>query len=218
MKVVHLLSGGLDSAVALKWLLKEGHSLRCMGINYGQRHLKEIESAKMIAADSKVPFEVADLSGIQKFLSASSQTNLSIDVPEGHYASDNMKSTVVPNRNMIMLSVAIGWAVNNKDEAVCYAAHSGDHSIYPDCRPDFAEAVDRCAQLCDWHSVRLLRPFIEMTKTQIVKLGHELQVPFSKTWSCYKGGQAHCGKCGTCVERKEAFLEAGLEDPTEYES
>lgn len=217
MKVVHLLSGGLDSAVALRWLLNEGHKVRCMGINYGQRHIKEIEAAKAIAADSQVAFEVADLSGIQKFLSASSQTNSSIEVPEGHYAAENMKSTVVPNRNMIMLSVAIGWAVNNKDDAVCYAAHSGDHSIYPDCRPEFADAVDRCAQLCDWHQVRLLRPFVEMSKTQIVKLGAELKVPFEKTWSCYKGGSKHCGKCGTCVERKEAFEQSEILDPTEYE-
>lgn len=215
--MVHLLSGGLDSAVALRWLLNEGHKVRCMGINYGQRHIKEIEAAKAIAADSQVAFEVADLSGIQKFLSASSQTNSSIEVPEGHYAAENMKSTVVPNRNMIMLSVAIGWAVNNKDDAVCYAAHSGDHSIYPDCRPEFADAVDRCAQLCDWHQVRLLRPFVEMSKTQIVKLGAELKVPFEKTWSCYKGGSKHCGKCGTCVERKEAFEQSEILDPTEYE-
>jgi len=119
---------------------------------------------------------------------------------------------------MIMLSVAIGWALSVKYEAVAYAAHTGDHAIYPDCRPEFVEAMDNAASLCDWHRIRIVRPFIAMTKTDIVRLGAELGVPFERTWSCYKGGRLHCGRCGTCVERREAFQTAGVHDPTTYEA
>ncbi len=118
---------------------------------------------------------------------------------------------------MIMLSVAIGYAISLGAQFVAYGAHAGDHTIYPDCRPEFAAAVNTAALLADWHQVELLRPFIRLTKTEIAKRGAELNVPFELTWSCYKGGERHCGSCGTCVERTEAFNLAGLQDPTEYE-
>jgi len=137
-------------------------------------------------------------------------------VPAGHYTNETMKLTVVPNRNMIMLSVAIGWAVSGKADAVAYAAHAGDHTIYPDCRPAFIEAIRQAAALCDWHRVELLTPFVGKTKRDIVRLGAELDVPFGQTWSCYVGGEVHCGRCGTCVERREAFKSAGVDDPTVY--
>jgi 7-cyano-7-deazaguanine synthase len=128
-----------------------------------------------------------------------------------------MKQTVVPNRNMIMLAVAIGHAVSLKFDSVAFGAHAGDHAIYPDCRPVFASAMDVVAQLCDWQAIRLLRPFIGYSKADIVRIGHELGVPMQLTWSCYKGGDLHCGKCGTCVERREAFQLAGVSDLTQYE-
>ena len=127
-----------------------------------------------------------------------------------------MKQTVVPNRNMIMLSVAAGVAIARKADVVSYAAHAGDHAIYPDCRADFAEAVDKAIHLADWHEVGLARPFVSMTKAEIAKRGHEIGAPMSSTWSCYEGGEVHCGKCGTCVERQEAFAIAGANDPTRY--
>ena len=127
-----------------------------------------------------------------------------------------MKSTVVPNRNMIMLSVAAAWAMNLKAAHLAYAAHAGDHTIYPDCRPEFADALNTAIGLADWHTVTLLRPFIGMTKGEICAEGKRLGVNFADTWSCYEGGEQHCGKCGTCVERKEAFIAAGGGDPTRY--
>ncbi|MCB1120019.1 MAG: 7-cyano-7-deazaguanine synthase, partial [Verrucomicrobiae bacterium] len=137
-------------------------------------------------------------------------------VPHGHYEEENMKSTVVPNRNMILLSVATGWAVSLKADCVSYAAHAGDHAIYPDCREEFADALDKTMRLADWQEIYLNRPFVSWTKADIVRRGAELNVPFEKTWSCYEGGDQHCGRCGTCIERREAFHLAGVADPTEY--
>jgi len=184
-------------------------------VNYGQRHRKELEFSKALCEDLGVPFEIADLTGITRLISSSSQTG-DAEVPEGHYADENMKLTVVPNRNMIMLAVAAGWAINLKVDAVAYAAHGGDHTIYPDCRPEFADALDATIQIADWHKVSLYRPFVTKTKADLAKLGTDLGVPFERTWSCYKGLEKHCGKCGTCVERREAFELAGVPDPTEY--
>lgn len=217
MKTILIYSGGLDSTVLLFHLRDEGHGVKALGIDYGQRHRRELDHAQGIASDIGVPFRVADLSPLGPFLAGSSQTS-DLEVPEGHYADESMKLTVVPNRNMLMLSVAIAWAVSTKADAVAYAAHAGDHAIYPDCRPEFAKAMDEAARLCDWSPVELFRPFIGMTKADIVRRGAELAVPFEKTWSCYKGLDAHCGKCGTCVERREAFKVSGVKDATQYAS
>ena len=138
-------------------------------------------------------------------------------IPEGHYASENMKSTVVPFRNGIMLAVATGMAESNDLQYVMMANHGGDHTIYPDCRPEFVDAFDKTAQAGTFNGVRLLSPYCNMTKGQIAARGKELGIDYSKTWSCYRGGDKHCGKCGTCVERKEALSDAGIDDPTEYE-
>jgi 7-cyano-7-deazaguanine synthase len=216
--IVLIFSGGMDSTAALYLLLAHGHTVRCLSVDYGQRHAKELEYAKAICDKLDIDHKVADLSAIKHLLAGSSQTSDEIDVPEGHYAAENMKLTVVPNRNMIMLSVAIGWAISTKSDAVCFGAHDGDHAIYPDCRAEFAEVMNKAAGLCDWHHVELWRPFIQMSKADIAKLGFELGVPFQETWSCYKGGPLHCGKCGTCVERREAFELAGIQDPTLYDT
>jgi 7-cyano-7-deazaguanine synthase len=151
-------------------------------------------------------------------LSGSSLTSPNIQVPEGHYEDESMKATVVPNRNMILLSIATGWAVSTGASSVSYAAHFGDHAIYPDCREEFADAMNNIMEIAGWDKVSLNRPFSSFTKADIVKLGDELGVPFEKTWSCYKGGQIHCGVCGTCVERREAFELAGVTDPTIYDN
>ena len=219
MKIVLIYSGGLDSTTLLYSLLERGNEVLALGINYGQRHRKELLAAQEICEALNIPFTVADLSGIKHLIAGSSQTSDEIAVPEGHYADESMKLTVVPNRNMIMLSVAIGYAVSIKADAVAYGAHAGDHAIYPDCRPEFAAAIATAALLCDWHAVQLLRPFIRKTKTDIAKLAYSLEVPIEKTWTCYKGGAKHCGKCGTCFERRESLTDApGGDDPTEYET
>lgn len=220
MKTVLIYSGGLDSTVLLYHLkYRLGHEVKCLSVNYGQRHRKEIEAGQRITFDLGVEHRVADLSGLRWMFAGSSQTSDDISVPDGHYAEESMKQTVVPNRNMMMLALAGSWAVSMKADHVAYGAHSGDHAIYPDCRPEFAEAVEDCLRLCDWHPVKLIRPFLyptPMSKTDIVRMGAELAVPMGRTWSCYKGGETHCGTCGTCNERKEAFRDAGVQDPTEY--
>lgn len=216
-KTVLIYSGGMDSTVLLYWLRGHDHTIKALGVNYGQRHGRELASAELICRELGVPFEVADLSGISKLIAGqSSQVNPNVAVPLGHYAEESMKATVVPNRNMIMLSVAIGHAISLEYDQVAYAAHAGDHTIYPDCRPQFAAAMDLVASLCDWRIISLIRPFIQFTKADIARKGNELGVPFEKTWSCYQGGDVHCGQCGTCVERRESFSLAGIPDPTVY--
>lgn len=128
-----------------------------------------------------------------------------------------MKSTVVPFRNAIMLSVAVGLAESRGLQSVFIANHAGDHAIYPDCRPEFVEAMGRATEAGTYDGIRVLAPYTNITKTDIARRGKELGIDYTETWSCYKGGQKHCGKCGTCTERREALAEAGIEDHTEYE-
>lgn len=138
-------------------------------------------------------------------------------IPEGNYDEENMKSTVVPFRNGIMLSIAIGIAESNNLKKVLIANHGGDHTIYPDCRPSFISAIDEAAQTGTFVGVSVVAPYTNISKADIARIGKRLAIDYSETWSCYKGGDKHCGKCGTCVERKEALAEAGIEDHTEYE-
>lgn len=217
-KVVVLLSGGMDSVTLLHRHVKAGDEVRAISFNYGQRHERELFEAAYQAGLLDVPHTVVDLTSLAKVLPGSSQTDKSVDVPEGHYSEENMKLTVVPNRNMILLSIAVGHAIAHKFDAVSFAAHAGDHAIYPDCRNEFVEALQDAVNLCDWSSIDLLRPYVNLTKSDIASNGGLLQVDYSRTWSCYVGGKLHCGKCGTCTERREAFHLAGLVDPTEYEA
>ena len=138
-------------------------------------------------------------------------------IPEGHYAEANMLSTVVPFRNAIMLSIAVGLAESKGLQQVMMANHGGDHTIYPDCRPEFVRAMDATAQAGTYNHVRIIAPYTDITKADIARKGKQLGIDYTETWSCYKGGERHCGKCGTCVERKEALQLAGIEDRTEYE-
>lgn len=216
MKTILVHSGGMDSTVLLYHLLDAGVEVRALSIDYGQRHKKELVLAKSVCEKLGVEHRVADLTALTPFLAGSSLTSDDVEVPDGHYAEENMKVTVVPNRNMIFLSVATAWAISTKSDTVCYAAHSGDHAIYPDCREEFTAGMDHVMQLADWHLVKLDRPFVAMTKADVAKRGAELGVPFEETWSCYKGLDLHCGRCGTCVERREAFHLAGVIDPTSY--
>jgi 7-cyano-7-deazaguanine synthase len=216
---VVLLSGGLDSSVLAYWLARAGLVIKALTVDYGQRHSKEQNAAKEVAVALGIEHRILSLGELRAILGDdSSLLNEEIVVPEGHYEDESMKSTVVPNRNMILLSIATAWSIASRLDGVAYAAHAGDHAIYPDCRPVFADAMNEAIKLCDYSSQELVRPFVGVTKGDIVKLGKSLQVPFEKTWSCYNGRAAHCGRCGTCVERIEAFQLAGVSDPTEYVS
>lgn len=216
MQAVLVYSGGLDSTVLLHDLLAAGAGVRALTVDYGQRHRREIDAARGLCAARGVEHRVADLRALQGLFGPSSLTDASVGVPHGHYAEQTMKSTVVPNRNMILLAVAGAWAIATRSDCVAYAAHGGDHAIYPDCRSEFADALDRALGLADWHTLRIHRPYLGLTKGEIVARGARLGVPFAETWSCYEGGALHCGRCGTCVERREAFHLAGIPDPTSY--
>ena len=217
MKIVSIVSGGLDSVSMLYIQSKYKHNIHVLSFDYGQRHKKELEYARFAAYDVGALWDCIDLSSITHLIGGSSLTD-NIPVPDGHYAEENMKVTVVPNRNAIMLAIAYGVAVAEQAEAVAIAVHAGDHFIYPDCRPAFTEAFEEMQNKAieGFGNVQLLTPFIKYSKANIVKEGYLAGTPFNKTWSCYKGGDIHCGTCGTCVERKEAFALSGIPDPTHY--
>lgn len=217
-KTVLIYSGGMDSTVLLYHLLDERHDMAALSIDYGQRHRRELEAAKRITSRLGIEHHVADLSALRPLMAGSSQTSDGIAVPHGHYEAESMKLTVVPNRNMLMLSVAGAWAISRKSNFIAYAAHAGDHAIYPDCREEFVQPLAQALVNADWHRVDIIRPFISMTKAQICARGTALGVPFEETYSCYEGREKHCGRCGTCVERREAFKLAGITDPTAYEA
>lgn len=215
-KVVIILSGGMDSATLLYHYLDEKANVHAISFNYGQRHSRELRCAEELCLLNKIPHQIVDLP-ITNLLQGSSQTDDRVDVPEGHYADENMKKTVVPNRNMIMLAVAGAYAIGIKADVLAYGAHAGDHTIYPDCRMTFTKPMREAFRNCDWHELELETPFILSTKGDIVRHGEKLGVPYEVTWTCYKGKQKHCGKCGACQERIEAFKQANAEDPVEYE-
>ena len=206
-------SGGLDSTVLLHSLAAQGRADAALWIDYGQRHKKEYECAKFNCDKLGVKLDVANLSSLAPLFGANALTDKNTPVPEGDYAEANMKTTVVPNRNMVMIAVAAARAIALNLDSVAYAAHAGDHALYPDCRPAFADALGEVLKLCHYRPIKLERPFIDMDKGEIVKLGASLGVDFSKTWSCYNGATTPCGKCGTCLERRKAFEAAGIKDP-----
>ncbi len=217
MKVCVLLSGGMDSVTVFYQALRSHEVAACLSFDYGSKHNAcEIPFAKLHSDRNQVPHHVVSLDFMDR-LFTSDLLKSGGDIPEGHYAEESMKRTVVPFRNGIMLSIAAGFAESIGAEAVVIAAHSGDHAIYPDCREPFMRAMGDAIREGSYARVELLRPFIDMDKSGIAKRGAELGVDFENTWSCYKGGTIHCGVCGTCVERREAFLLAGLPDPTVYE-
>lgn len=217
MKALVLFSGGLDSTVLTAQLLADGAETRLLSIDYGQRHAKELQQAEKIAEALSLPHRILRLHDLGPLLGGSSLTDDQVELPEGHYAEESMKATVVPNRNMILLALAGGHALSIGFDTIAYAAHAGDHTIYPDCRPEFADAMEKALGLADWQNLNLHRPFVNFSKEELVRKGNELGAPLELTWSCYTGREKHCGKCGTCVERKEAFALAKVEDPTEYE-
>jgi 7-cyano-7-deazaguanine synthase len=140
-------------------------------------------------------------------------------VPEGHYADENMKLTVVPNRNMIMASIAIGLAVNNGQEAIAMGVHSGDHAIYPDCRPEFVSALRTTSLIANYEPIDVLAPYLKMDKTSIIARGLEIDtMDYAETWTCYKGLEKACGVCGSCQERLEGFANNDIDDPIKYET
>jgi len=218
MDTLVLCSGGLDSVILADKVANERALSGLISFDYAQRHAKELSFAGRCAERHGVAHDIIDISAVGARLSGSALTD-DIAVPDGHYAHETMKVTIVPNRNAIMLTIAFAIAAARGVKAVGAAMHGGDHFIYPDCRPEFLEAfasMQKCA-LDGGKPDELYTPFVTCSKADIVGEGARLKTPFAETWSCYKGGHIHCGRCGTCIERREAFEIADIDDPTEYE-
>lgn len=210
-----IVSGGMDSIT----LLYDHKDEIALGISfdYGSNHnAREIPFAKMHCERLGIKHITINLDFMHQYFKSSLLDGAEA-IPEGHYADDNMKSTVVPFRNGIMLAIAIGIAESNNLDQVFIANHGGDHTIYPDCRPEFINAIDAAATAGTYNNVKVIAPYTKITKSDIARIGKRLGIDYAETWSCYKGGEVHCGKCGTCVERQEALAEAGIEDKTIYE-
>lgn len=215
-KVVVLVSGGIDSVTALHDAVLNWEVTGAISFDYGSKHNpRELPMAIWHCNKLGVPHRTIRLPFINE-LFTSDLLRSGGDVPDGHYEEETMRRTVVPFRNGIMLSIAAGYAESRGAEGLVIAAHTGDHAIYPDCREDFLRAMGDAIRFGTYAELELLRPFITWNKSRIIQRGHELKVDYTHTWSCYKGGDRHCGTCGTCVERREAFQLAGIKDPTDY--
>ncbi|MEM7697402.1 MAG: 7-cyano-7-deazaguanine synthase QueC [Verrucomicrobiota bacterium] len=216
MKVVVLVSGGLDSVTALHVAAAEHEVVAGLSFDYGSKHNDcEIPFAKLHCERFGIDHVVIELPFMDQHFS-SDLLQSGGEIPEGHYEDETMRQTVVPFRNGILLAIAAGFAESRGAEGLVIAAHSGDHAIYPDCRETFMEPMAEAIEAGTYETVKVLRPFIDQRKEDIVTIGTRLGINYAETWSCYKGGEIHCGRCGTCVERREAFEIAGIVDPTVY--
>jgi len=212
-KITLIYSGGSDSYTLLHYALSKNITVDCLTFSYGQKHNKEIDFASNVCEELNLKHLIIDISNSKTIFGNSSLTSLESKIPHGSYKEETMKSTVVPNRNMIFLSYAIAYSIAHNIKEVWYGAHAGDHFIYPDCRPEFLDAMNTVAGLCDPSETKIEAPFINFTKGEIIKIGLDLNLDYSKAWTCYEGNKNPCGKCGSCVERSEAFIDNSEIDP-----
>lgn len=210
-----VLSGGMDSSTLL--YQEQARISLAVTFDYGSNHnAREIACARRLCEMLGIEHLVIPLEFMGRYFSSSLLSGADA-IPEGHYADENMKSTVVPFRNGIMLAVACGLAESRGLRHVMLANHGGDHAIYPDCREGFVNAMSLAMKEGTYEHIDIIAPYTNITKSDIARIGKELGIDYSLTYSCYKGGEKHCGRCGTCVERREAMADAGIDDPTEYE-
>jgi 7-cyano-7-deazaguanine synthase len=215
MRGVVIISGGMDSTTLLYDVVHRGYDISAVTFDYGQKHRREIACAQQTSRKLSVPHRIVELPVLNE-LAPSALTRNEWAVPEGHYAEDVMKQTVVPNRNMVFLALAAAYAIGIGARSIFYGAHSGDHPIYPDCRPAFVSAMSTALHLADWSDLILEVPYLYLTKADILRIGLDLGVDYKETWTCYRGEEVACGTCGACTERLEAFRETGKEDPLAY--
>lgn len=214
--VLVVMSGGLDSTTLAYDLEAKGWKVGAVSFDYGQRHRKELIFAREHAMARGWEYDQVDMSALQESLVSALTGNQPI--PEGHYAADTMKATIVPNRNAIMMSLACGIAVSRDIHYIATAVHGGDHFIYPDCRPGFINLLSGAFHEGNEGFKGILAPYVDHDKNYIAQRAVDLGYDYNRTWSCYVGGQKHCGKCGTCVERMEALWSCtlpGKETPAE---
>jgi len=214
-KIIVVYSGGLDSFTLLNEAIRSGKDVFALSFDYGQKHSKELDCVEKFCAQESIDSKIVDVSSIKELFQGFSLTD-EIDIPKGHYEDDSMKSTVVPNRNMILISMALGYAVTKEAEEVWFGAHSGDHAIYPDCRPEFVEKMDAVARIANYSPIAVKAPYIAMSKTEILAIGLNMQLDYGLTWTCYEGKELACGSCGACHERLESFAANNVIDPIKY--
>ena len=214
-KIIVVYSGGLDSFTLLNEAIRSGKDVSALSFDYGQKHNKELHFVEKFCAQEFIDSKIVDVSSIKELFQGSSLTD-EIDIPKGHYEDVSMKSTVVPNRNMILISLALGYAVTKGAEEVWFGAHAGDHAIYPDCRPEFVEKMDSVARIANYSSIAIKAPYITMSKTEILAIGLNMQLDYGLTWTCYEGKDLACGSCGACHERLESFAANNVIDPIKY--
>lgn len=217
MKIIAVVSGGLDSVTMLHKLVKEGYKfptneVKVLSIDYGQKHIKELEMAKYQTDVLGLEHKILKLDFMRDIASNSALTS-KMQVPHGHYEDESMKQTVVPNRNMIIMSIATAWAVNEEYDAIAIGVHAGDHAIYPDCRPEFIEAMKKVTAIANYKPIDILTPYLFDTKVEIVRDGIKLGVDYAYTQTCYEGEEEPCGKCGSCQERALGFIANNIPDP-----
>ncbi|RLI01765.1 7-cyano-7-deazaguanine synthase QueC [Candidatus Bathyarchaeota archaeon] len=211
---VVVFSGGIDSTTLLHYVRRDYDEVYGISFYYGQRHKKELQYAIFWGEELCKEHKIVNISFMREVANRSALMSDGSEIPKDqHYARENQRITVVPNRNMVLLSIAIAWAENLGIPCVFYGAHRNDFEVYPDCRPEFVEALSRASSLGTYTQVKVLAPFVNMTKAEIVKLGLKLGVDYSLTWSCYEGGERPCLRCATCAERTFSFLENGVKDP-----
>ena len=214
-KIIVVYSGGLDSFTLLNEAIRSGKDVSALSFDYGQKHNKELHFVEKFCTQESIDSKIVDVSSIKELFQGSSLTD-EIDIPKGHYEDVSMKSTVVPNRNMILISLALGYAVTKEAEEVWFGAHSGDHAIYPDCRPEFVEKMDAVARIANSFPIAVKAPYIAMSKTEILAIGLNMQLDYGLTWTCYEGKELACGSCGACHERLESFAANNVIDPIKY--
>jgi len=215
-KAVVIYSGGMDSYTVLHHALRQGYCVHALSFDYGQRHVKELDIARRICQRLNIAHQVIDIQAIHPLIDNSALTDASRPLPAGDYDADNLAATVVPNRNMILLSLAIAHAVNIEAEVCFYGAHGGDHVLYPDCRPEFVERMNAASAVANFNAVRIEAPYLRASKTDILADGLGMGLDYAQTWTCYQGDELACGECGSCRERLAAFAERGLADPLAY--
>tara|TARA_B100000886_G_scaffold316488_1_gene255161 strand:+ start:785 stop:1435 length:651 start_codon:yes stop_codon:yes gene_type:complete len=209
--VLVVYSGGLDSYTLLNEALGKFDQVEAITFNYGQKHNKEIDYAARFCGVSNIPHEIVNLN-LEKILSGSALVG-DTEIPEGNYDKEKMKQTVVPNRNMIMISVAASLAIKNELDYLWYGAHAGDHEIYPDCRPEFIRKLGAVLSICDYHKLKFEAPFMHLSKNEIISKGLEMNLNYAQAWTCYVGGEKPCLKCSSCLERASAFKFNQAVDP-----
>ncbi|MDN3557895.1 7-cyano-7-deazaguanine synthase QueC [Halomonas maura] len=215
---VVIYSGGMDSYTVLHRALREGREVHALSFDYGQRHARELDVAREVCHKLGVPHQVVDITAIHGLIDASALTDAGRELPDADYAEANLKDTVVPNRNMILLSLAIAKAVNIGAERVDYGAHGGDHVLYPDCRPAFVDAMNAVAGIANFEPVSLHAPYLRAGKAEILADGLAMGLDYAETWTCYRGEALACGRCGSCRERLAAFAANGVHDPLAYQA